>query len=158
MSEYFVSTPCREKEALLLLDDQAARVCETSLVPYWPQLRHCLLFRSHFSRVQLFVTLWIVICQASLSIGFPRQDYWSRLPFLPPKYKHQYATVYWTIFHWWTCYCFHTLRFQRLVGLFMIPFSQFHCSLCTTCTTCLYCYYFIEISDICKDNSPLFSL
>ena len=37
---------CREKEALLLLDDQAARVCETSLVPYWPQLRRCLLFRA----------------------------------------------------------------------------------------------------------------
>ena len=36
----------REKEALLLLDDQAARVCETSLVPYWPQLRRCLLFRA----------------------------------------------------------------------------------------------------------------
>ena len=28
------------------LDDQAARVCETSLVPYWPQLRRCLLFRA----------------------------------------------------------------------------------------------------------------
>ena len=37
---------CREKGALLLLDDQAARVCETSLVPYWSQLRRCLLFRA----------------------------------------------------------------------------------------------------------------
>ena len=36
----------REIEALLLLDDQTARVCETSLVPYWPQLCRCLLFRA----------------------------------------------------------------------------------------------------------------
>jgi hypothetical protein len=35
-------TSCREKEALLSLDEQAARVCETCLVPYWPQLRHCM--------------------------------------------------------------------------------------------------------------------
>ena len=33
-------------------------------------------------RVQLFVTQWTVACQASLSMGFPRQEYWSGLPFL----------------------------------------------------------------------------
>ena len=32
----------------------------------------------------LFVTLWIVACQAPLSMGFPRQKYWSGLPFSPP--------------------------------------------------------------------------
>ena len=36
------------------------------------------------SRVQLFVTPWTVACQASLSMGFPRQEYWSGLPFPPP--------------------------------------------------------------------------
>ena len=39
---------------------------------------------NHFSRVQLFVTLWTVACQAPLSMGFPRQEYWSGLPFPPP--------------------------------------------------------------------------
>ena len=34
-----------------------------------------------FSRVQLFATPWTVVPQASLSMGFPRQDYWSGLPF-----------------------------------------------------------------------------
>ena len=34
---------------------------------------------SRFSRVQLFVTLWTIACQAPLSMGFSRQDYWSRL-------------------------------------------------------------------------------
>ena len=28
-----------------------------------------------------FAPLWIVACQAPLSMGFPRQDYWTGLPF-----------------------------------------------------------------------------
>ena len=36
------------------------------------------------SRVQLFVTLWTVAHQTSLSVGFPRQEHWSGLPFPPP--------------------------------------------------------------------------
>ena len=31
--------------------------------------------------LQLFVTPWTVVCQAPLSMGFSRQDYWSGLPF-----------------------------------------------------------------------------
>ena len=37
-----------------------------------------------FSRVGLFVTPWIVAPQAPLSMGFPRQEYWSGLPFPSP--------------------------------------------------------------------------
>ena len=39
---------------------------------------------SHFSCVQLFATLWTVACQAPLSMGFSRQEYWNGLPCLPP--------------------------------------------------------------------------
>ena len=39
---------------------------------------------SHFSRVQFFVTAWTVARQASLSMGFSRQAYWSGLPCPPP--------------------------------------------------------------------------
>ena len=39
---------------------------------------------SHFSRVQLFATPWTVACQATLSTGFARQDYWSGFPFPSP--------------------------------------------------------------------------
>ena len=39
---------------------------------------------SGFSRVQLFVTPWTVAHQAPLSMGFPRQEGWSGLPFPPP--------------------------------------------------------------------------
>ena len=38
---------------------------------------------SFFSHVQLFATLWTVVCQAPLSMGFSRQEYWSGLP-CPP--------------------------------------------------------------------------
>ena len=31
------------------------------------------------SHVRLFVTLWTVACQAPLSMGFSRQEYWSGL-------------------------------------------------------------------------------
>ena len=36
------------------------------------------------NRVQLFATLWTVACQAPLSMEFPRQEYWSGLPFPSP--------------------------------------------------------------------------
>ena len=35
-------------------------------------------------QVQLFVTPWTVVHQAPLSMGFPRQEYWSGLPFPSP--------------------------------------------------------------------------
>ena len=41
----------------------------------------CVLHR--FSHVQLFVTLWTVVRQVPLSMGFSRQEYWSGLP-CPP--------------------------------------------------------------------------
>ena len=39
---------------------------------------------SHFSHVQLFATLWTIAQQASPSMGFSRQEYWSGLPFPSP--------------------------------------------------------------------------
>ena len=39
---------------------------------------------SHFSHVQHFATPWTVALQASLSMGFSRQEYWSGLLCLPP--------------------------------------------------------------------------
>ena len=45
---------------------------------------HAACMLSHFSRVWLFVTLWTVARQAPLSMGFPRQEYWSGLPFPSP--------------------------------------------------------------------------
>ena len=39
---------------------------------------------SCFSCVQLFETLWTVACQASLSMGFSRQERWNGLPCSSP--------------------------------------------------------------------------
>ena len=47
-------------------------------------LRACVRACSPFSRVWLFVTPRTVVCQAPLSMGFSRQEYWSGLPFPSP--------------------------------------------------------------------------
>ena len=39
---------------------------------------------SRFSCVRFFVTLWTVARQVPLSMGIPRQEYWSGLPCPPP--------------------------------------------------------------------------
>lgn len=38
---------------------------------------------SELSCIQLFATLWTIAPKAPLSMEFPRQEYWSELPFLP---------------------------------------------------------------------------
>jgi len=44
----------------------------------------CCAMLRHFSRVRLFETLWTVACQAPLSMGFSRQEYWSGMLCSPP--------------------------------------------------------------------------
>ena len=44
----------------------------------------CCAMLSHFSDTGLFVTLWTVVRQAPLSMGFSRQEYGGGLPFPPP--------------------------------------------------------------------------
>ena len=39
---------------------------------------------SHLDVSDTFATPWTVVCQVPLSMGFPRQEYWSGLPFPPP--------------------------------------------------------------------------
>ena len=67
-------------------------------LPLWVRMRLCLyhkgkdcglllllLLLSHFSRVWLFTTPWTAAHQASPSMGFSRQEYWSELPLFTPK-------------------------------------------------------------------------
>ena len=59
--------------------------CFTSPGECWR--RFCLkprLFLCVLSRVCLFATPWIVARHAFLSMGFPRQEYWTGLPFPTP--------------------------------------------------------------------------
>ena len=43
------------------------------------RIKYCRML-SRCSRVRLFATPWTVACQAPLSMGFSRQEYWSGLP------------------------------------------------------------------------------
>ena len=47
-------------------------------------LRYVFVHAQSLSFVWLFVTLWTIACQAPLSMGFPKQEYWSGLPFPSP--------------------------------------------------------------------------
>ena len=46
----------------------------------------CTLCACMLSHVRLLATPWTVACQAPLSMGFPRQEYWNGLPFPTPGY------------------------------------------------------------------------
>ena len=53
-----------------------------------------------FSHVQLFGTLWTVACQAPLSMGSSRQEYWSGLPFPTPRDLPNPGTQPLCLTHW----------------------------------------------------------
>ena len=67
-----LSVPCKVRTDLLI----------EILSPQDHVWHVCIL--SHFSHIWLFVSLWTVACQAPLSMGFSRQEYWNGLPCLPP--------------------------------------------------------------------------
>ena len=50
-------------------------------ISVWP----CVWAQS-LSLVRLFTTQWTIACQAPLSMGFPRQEYWSGWPFPSPEH------------------------------------------------------------------------
>ena len=60
------------------------------------------------SRVQFSVTSWTEICQAPLSMGFSRQEYWSGLPFPPSGILDEGSNTHllhllhcrWILDHW----------------------------------------------------------
>ena len=53
-------------------------------LPVYFDVRQESLYMIVLSHVRLFVTLWTVGHQAPLSMGFPRQEYRTGLPFPPP--------------------------------------------------------------------------
>ena len=54
-----------------------------------PHHQLLLLLLSHFSRVRLCATLETEAHQAPLSLGFSRQEHWSRLPFPSPMHESE---------------------------------------------------------------------
>ena len=72
--------------SLQVLFSQLSKVLLVRFMPYQEMrcLSHFMCMLSHFSHVQLFVTLWTIAHQAPLSMEFSRQEYWSGLPFPSP--------------------------------------------------------------------------
>ena len=60
--------------------------CSEILILYVNQIRvvKLILHAQSLSCVWLFVTPWTIVCRVSLSVEFPRQEYWSGLPFPSP--------------------------------------------------------------------------
>ena len=68
------------------------------LVTVWSEVKW-----KSLSCVRLFVTPWTVACQASLSRGFPRQEYWSCRLFLQGILPDQglNSCIAGGFFYWW---------------------------------------------------------
>ena len=66
--------------AVLTMTSELHRGSEPTLPPWTAVIVAELL-----NHVRLFATPWIVVLQAPLSIGFPRQEYWSGLPLPSPR-------------------------------------------------------------------------
>ena len=64
---------------LMLLGVMLVIVTEIAIL--YCSFYNCVCMRSHLSCLRLFATLWTVAHQAPLSMGLPRQEYWSGLPF-----------------------------------------------------------------------------
>ena len=66
----------------------------------------CVCVQSHYSGVQLFVTLWTVAHQGLLSVGFSSQEYWNGLPCPPPErnFLTQGSNLcLYCLLHWLAC-------------------------------------------------------
>ena len=74
--EYWSGLPCPPSENL-----PDSKINPT----YWQAGSLPLRSDQSLSRVRLFATPWTVACQASLSMRFSRQQYWSGLPFPLPE-------------------------------------------------------------------------
>ena len=99
-------------------------VCANS---YCSQL---LLPLSHFSHALLFVTLWTVACQAPLSIGFSRQEYWSCHALLQGLFPIQGSSL--CLLHWQEFFTTSSSLPLAPPGKH-VHFKHVHCCCCCCC-------------------------
>ena len=71
-----------------------------------------------------FATPWTIAHQASLSMGFPRQGYWSGLTFLPRDWTHVFCIDRQILYHWAT---WETHKKLSHVWLFCHPMDCIAC-------------------------------
>ena len=73
-----LSFPPHKQPLLIFSCAVFQKLCYTYLSTHYYAYNTCML--SPYSHVWLFVMLWTAVCQAPLSKGFSRQEYWSGLP------------------------------------------------------------------------------
>ena len=57
------------------------------------------------------------LCQASLSMGFSRQEHWSGLPCPPPRYVYTHLKTY--THNVWTCVYLYTYMYMHVLLIYM---------------------------------------
>ena len=78
---------------------------------YIPIVFSSLLLFSGSAVSDSFAAPWTVACQAPLSLGFPRQEYCSGLPFLPPQ-RSEAICILFGISDTYMCRCVPILHIQ----------------------------------------------
>ena len=69
----------------LQLRSPAGRGCVQDQKKTWKFPTYVVTVVESLHHVQLFANPWTIACQAPLSMGFSRQEYWSGSPFPPPR-------------------------------------------------------------------------
>ena len=136
---------------------------------YAYRLHVCVL--KSFSCVRLFANLWTVPHQAPLSIGLPRQEYWSGLPFPTPEDPHNpgIKSGLLCVLHWQvdslllTTREGHTVHTNVCVYIYIQSEQEsLLCSIlnieCIQVCVCVYIYIYIYIAKYRKIQSEKESL
>ena len=87
------SPAAREKACTVTKTQHSQKIHYIFLKSLFSEARMSMCVLSHITRVQLFATPWTITCQALLSLGFSRQEYWSELPF-PPQEEYRISSIY----------------------------------------------------------------
>ena len=74
---------CSLQFLVIVCDCSASSECLWNYAMFLAVSLGCVVL-SCFSHVWPCATPWAIACQAALSMGFSRQEYWSGLPFPPP--------------------------------------------------------------------------
>ena len=119
------------------------------------------------SSVNSFVTPWTVACQAPLSMGFPKQEFWSGLPFPSPGiFLIQGLNLcplidMWVLYHWATWevqVSFRGLLYRswriRILAVFQVTHLECKRALLLQLNLQLIYFFFLSLSFILKGKRP----
>ena len=126
VGQYKISSCLQSNETrlfseLVILGEPAVMGTAMVLSKWGPVLLSC---------VQLFVTEWAVACQTSLSMGFPRHEYWSELPFplqgiFLTQGLNQHLLLGRRILYHWATRKAPTVRYLSIISICLCVFQKY---------------------------------